>query len=184
MPARITNKIRLKNRLRKQWKVPRDPALKGEVNRLQKSVTRKMNEWRNDQWSVTLESLDPEDQCLWKMTNSHSLNPLVTLPPIWRYARVISILKQGKDPALSLSYRPVSLLDKTGKLFENILLTGILGKVSGRGLLRDELFVFRPKHSTSLQVAHLGKSDQELWCKQDNRRCFPRCGEGLRYSFD
>jgi hypothetical protein len=31
-------------------------------------VTRRLNEWRNDQWSTTLESLDPEDQSLWKMT--------------------------------------------------------------------------------------------------------------------
>jgi hypothetical protein len=30
-------------------------------------VTRRLNEWRNDQWSATLESLDPEDQSLWRM---------------------------------------------------------------------------------------------------------------------
>ena len=39
-------------------------ALKAEVNRLQRSVTRRLNEWRNDQWSATLESLHPEDQSL------------------------------------------------------------------------------------------------------------------------
>jgi hypothetical protein len=38
------------------------------VNRLQRSVTRRLNEWRNDQWSATLESFDPEDQSLWSMT--------------------------------------------------------------------------------------------------------------------
>jgi hypothetical protein len=31
-------------------------------------VTRRLNEWRNDQWSATLESLDSEDQSLWRMT--------------------------------------------------------------------------------------------------------------------
>jgi hypothetical protein len=45
----------------------RDPSLKPEVNRLQRSVTRRLNEWRNDQWSATLESLDPEDQSLWRI---------------------------------------------------------------------------------------------------------------------
>jgi hypothetical protein len=44
------------------------PALKAEVNRLQRSVTRQLNEWRDDQWSTTLESLDPEDQSLWRIT--------------------------------------------------------------------------------------------------------------------
>jgi len=30
-------------------------------------VIRRLNDWRNDQWSATLESLDPEDQSLWRM---------------------------------------------------------------------------------------------------------------------
>jgi hypothetical protein len=59
-------------------------------------------------------------------------------PPVWKHARVISILKAGKDPALPSSYRPISLLDTIGKVFENILLSRILSEVSRRGLLRDE----------------------------------------------
>jgi hypothetical protein len=38
-------------------------------------------------------------------------------PPVWKHARVISILKPGKDPSLPSSYRPISLLDTIGKLF-------------------------------------------------------------------
>ena len=53
------------------------------------------------------------------------------------------------------SYRPISLLDTIGKLFEKILLTRILHVVSERSLMRDELFGFRPRHSTSLQLARL-----------------------------
>ena len=68
---------------------------------------------------------------------------------------MISILKSGKDPALPSSYRPVSLLDTIGKVFEKILISRILSEVSVRGLLRDEQFGFRPKHSTSLQQARL-----------------------------
>ena len=41
--------------------------MKTEVNRLQRSVIRRFSEWRNDQWSDTLEFLDPGDQSLWKM---------------------------------------------------------------------------------------------------------------------
>jgi hypothetical protein len=68
LPAHIQDKILLKNRLRRQRKTTRNPALKAEVNRLQRSVTTQINEWKNDQWSNTLESLDPEDQSLWKIT--------------------------------------------------------------------------------------------------------------------
>jgi hypothetical protein len=63
--------------------------------------------------------------------------------------------------ALPSPYRPISLLDTTGKLFEEILFVRTLSKVSWYGLLRDELFGFSPKHSTSLQLARLVKSDQE-----------------------
>ena len=76
-------------------------------------------------------------------------------PTAWKHARVISILKPGKDPALPSSYRPISLLDTIGKIFEKILLARILHEVSVRGLMRDEQFGFRPRHSTSLQLARL-----------------------------
>jgi hypothetical protein len=61
IPAGIQDEIRPKDRLRRRWQVTRDLALKADVNRLQRSLTRRLNEWRNDQWSATLESLDPED---------------------------------------------------------------------------------------------------------------------------
>ena len=66
-----------------------------------------------------------------------------------------SILKPGKDPALPSFYRPISLLDSIGKLFEKILLARILHEVSERGLIREEQFGFRPRHSTSFQLARL-----------------------------
>ena len=48
IPAGIQDEMRLKGRLRSRWQVTRDPALKAQVNRLQRSVTRRLNEWRND----------------------------------------------------------------------------------------------------------------------------------------
>jgi len=51
-----------------QWQFTRDHVRKAEVNRPQRSVSRLLNEWKNDQWSVTIESLDSEDQSLWRFT--------------------------------------------------------------------------------------------------------------------
>jgi len=76
-------------------------------------------------------------------------------PTAWKHAQVISILKLGTDPALPSSFWPISLLDTIGKLFEKILLARILHKVSEHRLMRDEQFGFRPRHSTSLQLACL-----------------------------
>jgi hypothetical protein len=64
--ACIQDEIRLKYRLRRQWQNTRDPALKADVN-LQRLVIHQLNEWRNDQWSGTMEIFDPEEQSLWKM---------------------------------------------------------------------------------------------------------------------
>jgi hypothetical protein len=57
-------------------------------------------------------------------------------PAARKRARVFSIFNPGKDPVLLSSYRPMSLLDTNDKLFEKILLSGILNEVNGRGLLR------------------------------------------------
>jgi hypothetical protein len=64
LPASIQDEMRLKNLLKKQWQVARDPSLKDQVNRLQRPATYLMNESRNDQWSDTLEFLHTEDQSL------------------------------------------------------------------------------------------------------------------------
>ena len=80
IPAAIQDEIRLKNRLRRRWQVSRNPALKTEVTRLQRSVTRRLNEWRNDQWSATLQSLNPENQSLWKMTKRATRVPTPSPP--------------------------------------------------------------------------------------------------------
>ena len=47
------------------------------------------------------------------------------------------------------------LLETIGKLFENIFLSRILHEVNVLGLLRNEQFGIRPRHSTSLQLARL-----------------------------
>jgi hypothetical protein len=46
-------------------------------------------------------------------------------------------------------------LDTIDKIFEKILLARILNEVSECSLLRNEQFGFRPRHSTSLQLARL-----------------------------
>jgi len=51
-------------------------------------------------------------------------------PPAWKHARVVSILKLGKNPTLPSSYRPIGLLDNTGKLFGKIQLNRVLKELN------------------------------------------------------
>ena len=45
-----------------------DPATKNRVNRLQRWIGIELNKWWKTQWADTIESLNREDQSLWKMT--------------------------------------------------------------------------------------------------------------------
>ena len=76
-------------------------------------------------------------------------------PTVLKNTPVISILKPGRYPALPSFSRPISFFNMVGKLFEKILLDRILHKVSKRGLMRDEQFGFRPRHTTSLHLVRL-----------------------------
>jgi hypothetical protein len=53
LSASIQDETRLKYRLKMQWQVTRDPALKAHVNCLQRSMTYRLKKWRNDQWINT-----------------------------------------------------------------------------------------------------------------------------------
>jgi len=76
--------IRLKNRLRRQWQITSDPALKAKANWLPRALTRQLNAWRNDHCSATMESLDPEDQSLWRMTKRVMRVPTSSPPQVNR----------------------------------------------------------------------------------------------------
>ena len=47
-------------------------------------------------------------------------------PTIWRKSKIIAILKPGKDSAISKSYRPISLLCHTYKLYKQLILNRIV----------------------------------------------------------
>ena len=100
----------MKNRLRRQWQITRDPALKAEVNRLQRSVTRWVKEWRNGQWSATLESLDPEDQSLWRTTKRVMRFPTASPPLVTPGGIALSDYEKAEVLAdnLEVQFQPVT----------------------------------------------------------------------------
>jgi hypothetical protein len=90
-------------------------------------------------------------------------------------------LTAGKNSTQPSSYRPVSLLDAVGKLFEKILLIRVLREVNERGLLRDDQLVFRPRHSMTL---HLIRRAERVSTNFDERRLTGAVFLNLAKSFD
>ena len=59
------------------------------------------------------------------------------IPTIWRKAIIIALLKPGKDPNLPKSYRPISLLCISYKLFERLLLSRLSPQIDAE-LIKDQ----------------------------------------------
>ena len=76
-----------------------------------------------------------------------------TVPNIWRKAKVIAILKPGKDPDNPKSFRPISLLCHTYKLLERIILNRIVDLIDEQ--LNNEQAGFRKGKSTTGQLLNL-----------------------------
>ena len=89
----------------------------------------------------------------WLLSLFNSCVTLSQLPKIWRKARVIAILKPGKDPHEVKSYRPISLLCHLFKLFERLILNR-LGPITEEHLIQEQAG-FRPGKSCTGQVLNL-----------------------------
>jgi hypothetical protein len=82
------------------------------------------------------------NNCLW----------LSHFPMPWKDAKILTILKPGKDSKFPPNLRPISLLSTTVKLFEKVILKIVQRHIGEKGLLTAGQFGFRARHSTTLQL--------------------------------
>ena len=77
------------------------------------------------------------------------------LPATWRTAVIKTLLKDGKDPKDTTSYRPISLTSCLGKLLEKIVADRLTYIMESRGLISDDQAGFRQNRCTTDQVLKL-----------------------------
>ena len=75
------------------------------------------------------------------------------IPKLWRQAKVVALLKPGKDPSVAKNFRPISLLCYTYKLFERLILNRIAEHVDAK--LIPEQAGFRAGKSCTSQLLNL-----------------------------
>jgi len=127
-----------------------------------------------------LKHLGPLARCWLTKFLSHILEVRRT-PRLWRRAKVIAILKSGKDPKSAASYRPISLLSVCFKVLKRIILGRIIicrhrrGLVSGPGR-----FQTRPIHLwTGAGPVHVHW--ERLPAESQDRCCFRGPNNGVNY---
>ena len=76
-----------------------------------------------------------------------------TIPKAWRKARVVALLKPGKDPNHKKSYRPISLLSIPYKLYERMIMSRMSPTVEQQ--LSPDQAGFRPGRSCCDQLLNL-----------------------------
>lgn len=73
----------------------------------------------------------------------------------WKTAKVIPIIKQGKDKSELSSYRPISLLNILGKIFEIVIKKRVDKFINNNNILPDQQFGFRHEFSTQHQALRI-----------------------------
>ena len=68
LPDEILEIINKRNRTRKLWQDTRASYLKTKLNNLNKKITKKIEEHKDNKWSEKLSKLKVQDNSLWKMT--------------------------------------------------------------------------------------------------------------------
>lgn len=82
-------------------------------------------------------------------------------PASWKKANTVAIHKQGKDPKLPSSYRPIALLCIFAKVFEKILNQRIIHFNDMHMTIPDHQFGFRRGHSTGHAISLLYQNIKE-----------------------
>ena len=89
----------------------------------------------------------------WLLQMMNSILKTQKFPKLWRKSKVIAILKPGKDSTLPKSYRPISRLCHTYKLFERMILNRLNPLIET--MIIDQQAGFIPGKSTTGQLPNL-----------------------------
>ncbi|GFQ68557.1 RNA-directed DNA polymerase from mobile element jockey [Trichonephila clavata] len=83
IPSVIREKIKIKNRLCKDWQDSKYPPYKTQLNKLQKDVKKDLKNFHSAQWDKTLSEVSSDDDSLFKIVKTHSnKNNTLHIPPI------------------------------------------------------------------------------------------------------
>ncbi|GFY46833.1 mRNA cap guanine-N7 methyltransferase, partial [Trichonephila inaurata madagascariensis] len=81
IPHQLREKVKHKNRFRKEWQQTKYPLLKTQINKLQREIRSAINNYKNSTWNKILEQASPKDNSLYSLIKSKE-NKLSQIPQI------------------------------------------------------------------------------------------------------
>ena len=90
------------------------------------------------------------------------------IPEKFKHAIIVPLIKPDKDPKLPASYRPISLTDHIGKIFESMVTVRLTYILESKGIISREQSGFRAKRQCMDQLARLTGEVQK--CRKLNRQ--------------
>ena len=109
---------------------------------------------RDDVLVEQLNNLGPKPH-RWLLTMLNKCFMENKIPTLWRQSKIIAILKPGKDSAIPKSYRQISFLCQTYKLYERMILNRIATTIE-QHLIKEQAG-FRPGKSCTSQLLNLAQ---------------------------
>jgi hypothetical protein len=103
------------------------------------------------------------------------------VPSLWKKATVVPILKTGKDPKSTSSYRPISLTSTMRKSMERIINTRLNWLFETNNMIASEQAGFRIHRSTS---KHTAKFSQFINDAMDNKRILTALFVDFKSAYD
>jgi hypothetical protein len=92
----------------------------------------------------------------------------------WRRATVIPILKLGKNPTNTESYRSISITSCLGKILERIINKRLVYVLESRNLLPEQQYGFRKSRSTTDVLIIFQNHIAETFRKKESPWIYPK----------
>lgn len=129
-----------------------DPTDKYEVTNIINKLKRKKAPGKDNITNTMIKNLPPP--IIDNLTDIfNKCIELSHFPDSWKEAQIILFLKPGKDPVMTTSYRPISLLSGFAKIFERIILHRMERFLPD--IIPSEQYGFVPKKSTTQQLVRI-----------------------------
>ena len=132
-----------------------------ETFQIMKKIKNKTSSGIDNIPNIILKNLSPSASDKYTILFNNIINNCY-YPPRWKIAKILPILKKGKDSRPPSSYRPISLLPNISKIFESHLNNSITDFCHRNKIIPNQQFGFRHLHSTTHAINNLISDSMSL----------------------